>query len=239
MRILFTKLLDLLYPLTCVSCQKPWNYICKDCKKNIKPHGEICPVCHQYSPDWLLCTSCRSKESYPIEGIIIWFLYEDAIKKLILHLKFQHIHHVSYFLAQLLHYIIITHMPIQKALQNNSLYITYVPSHRTRKHRVKWYNQSEKLAKRVWDLLDGHITRFAKKIRYTRSQIKLNRVKRKTNLIWAFKHIHPIPTIKNGTLLIVDDITTTWSTIIQLAKTIKEKHPDLKIRGAVLARNNN
>jgi predicted amidophosphoribosyltransferase len=40
-----------------------------------------------------------------------------------------------------------------------------------------------------------------------------------------------------ATVLLVDDVTTTGSTLLQLARVIKKQRKDVKIWGAVLARN--
>jgi predicted amidophosphoribosyltransferase len=40
----------------------------------------------------------------------------------------------------------------------------------------------------------------------------------------------------NETILIVDDITTTWSTINELAKLIRHHYPTIKVRGMVVWR---
>jgi predicted amidophosphoribosyltransferase len=56
------------------------------------------------------------------------------------------------------------------------------------------------------------------------------------NLNNAFSLTKNLSLTWNETLLIVDDITTTWSTINELAKLIKHYYPNMKIRWAVLWR---
>jgi predicted amidophosphoribosyltransferase len=78
---------------------------------------------------------------------------------------------------------------------------------------------------------------LASKKSYTVSQLHLNREERKKNLKWVF-HVEDISQIPSwSTILLVDDVTTTGSTLSELAKTIHNERNDLNFRWAVIARN--
>jgi predicted amidophosphoribosyltransferase len=112
-----------------------------------------------------------------------------------------------------------------------------VPSHWRRKYYEKWYNQSELLAKSLANELWIPMLKLASKKSYTVSQLHLNREERKKNLKWVFS-VEDLSLIPNeSTILLVDDVTTTGSTLSELAKTIHETRSDLKFRWAVMARN--
>jgi predicted amidophosphoribosyltransferase len=79
--------------------------------------------------------------------------------------------------------------------------------------------------------------KLASKKSYTVSQLRLNREERKKNLKWVF-NVQDLSLIPNkSTILLVDDVTTTGSTLSELAKTIHESRDDLNFRWAVIARN--
>ncbi|MDR0283055.1 MAG: hypothetical protein LBI53_07410 [Candidatus Peribacteria bacterium] len=77
----------------------------------------------------------------------------------------------------------------------------------------------------------------AKKQRYTVSQLKLKRDQRAKNLKSAFVPYQLEQLPLHSTVLFVDDVTTTGSTLLEIARMIKQEREDVKIWGAVLARN--
>ena len=70
---------------------------------------------------------------------------------------------------------------------------------------------------------------LAVKRKYTSSQLKLSKTQRKKNLQEAFEllDLSSLPT--EATILLVDDVVTTGSTLLALAKLIKDARPDLQI----------
>jgi ComF family protein len=199
---------------------------------------EICPYCHRFSKNYETCIDCKARKNNYLEWLIITFNYKDWLKKLILKLKYYHKKDIWNFLADRLNLIIQTNEIIQNEIRNNknNVLLTFVPSHRYRQYFVKWYNQSkilsQILAKKIWlnfvDLL--------KKNRNTKSQTSLKREKRLSNLENCFELKNDIKLKWNETILVVDDITTTSSTLNEIAKTIKTAYPIAKIRGIVLWR---
>ena len=75
---------------------------------------------------------------------------------------------------------------------------------------------------------------IAKKKKHTKTQASLDRNGRLKNLKNAFSLVPDLPFKGDETLLIVDDITTTGSTINELAKLIKYYYPNIKVWGMVL-----
>lgn len=228
-------ILDFLFPRTCIWCGQKWEYLCRDCKKELYAHPEICPFCHQKSLDYQTCRSCT--ENQILKWIIIWFAYKWVAKKLILKAKFAHKKDVIQFLADRLTLLIQANQNLKSELENNQLFISYIPSHWRRHYYEKWYNQSELLAKSLANNLWIPMLTLASKKRYTISQLHLDREKRKENLKWVFvvKNLSKLPIW--STVLLVDDVTTTGSTLSELAKTISSERSDLKFRWAVIARN--
>lgn len=223
-------------PTTCVWCGKTWEYICTNCRKKLISHQEICPVCHKVSEDFMIHTACCENIYY--EGIIILWEFTSLVKKLIYKLKFWHKYDTVDFFAQKLRLGIQSNQHIYKSDYVSDIYISYVPSHRFRRYWIKWYNQSELLARKLSEISWLSLVDISKKIKHTTSQVKLNREQRLWNLIWSYKLVDNLTLDGTETVIIIDDITTTWATINQLAKTIKVTYPDIKIWWAVIARSN-
>lgn len=228
-------LLDFLFPRTCVWCWNKWAYLCNECKKELYAHPEICPFCHQKSSDFQTCKSCA--ESQILQWIIIWFAYKWVAKKLILKAKFSHKKDVIPFLSERLALLIQTNQCLKKKLDTHQLIISYIPSHWRRQYYEKWYNQSKLLADALAKLLWIPMLKLASKRSYTVSQLRLNREDRKKNLQWVF-HVEDLSQLPVwATVLLVDDVTTTGSTLSEMAKSIHDIRPDLMFWWIVVARN--
>ncbi len=231
----FQDIIDFIFPKYCIACHTSGDYLCKSCKKQLLPHPEICPVCHRYSTDYQTCINCRSDKENFLEWIIIPFAYKDWLKKLILRLKYYHKKDVTDFLVERLALAIQTNQILSSLITSHSSLITSVPSHRYRKYFIKGYNQSELLAKKLSQKTWIPYQSLVQKKKHSKTQAGLDRKQRLTNLQSAF-------TMKENnltgteTILIVDDVTTTWSTINEIAKTIKHTYPKTKIWGVVLGR---
>ena len=133
--------------------------------------------------------------------------------------------------------LIISNQELKLKLENYQLFISYVPSHWRRQYYEKWYNQSKLLAKSLANELWIPMLKLASKTNYTVSQLHLNREERKKNLKWVF-HVDDLSQIPTwSTIILVDDVTTTGSTLSELAKTVHEARTDLNFRWAVIARN--
>lgn len=228
------NIINYLLPKQCISCESQWDYLCKECKKTLIPHMEICPYCHRFSSSYQTCLNCKShKESY-LEWIIIAFSYSWLLKKLVLKLKYYHKKDIWKFLSDRLILALLTNQSINK----KKLIITYIPSHRYRHYFIKWYNQSKLLAQYISKYLWLETKNLLNKNKHTKSQAWLNKNQRLFNLIDTFNLNQNISLSWEETIIIIDDITTTWATINQIAKTIKKQYPKAKIRWLVLWRSN-
>lgn len=122
---------------------------------------------------------------------------------------------------------------------DHSTAFSSIASHRYRKHFIKWYNQSDILAKKTAWLACLPYLDILIKSKHTKSQVWLTKQERENNLKSAFTvNTRYEDEIKNKKLIIlVDDVITTGSSLQYAAKAIKEKYPSLKVWGLVVARN--
>lgn len=234
------KIINFLYPKMCSNCSQPWEYLCAECKKKLTPHPEICPYCHTFNKFYQTCFTCKNKKNSHLEWLMIVFSYDKILKNLIYKVKYFHKKDIANFLAQRLYLLIQTNQLLQYQTQvlKKNIIISYVPSHRYRKYFVKWYNQSQIIAKKLASKIWRKFVDIIKKSKKTKAQALLNKDQRETNLTDSFE-IRKNLTLKwDEIVIIVDDITTTWSTLNEIAKTITKKYPKIFVRWAVLWRNN-
>jgi len=95
-----------------------------------------------------------------------------------------------------------------------------VPLHKT-KLRERGFNQSLLLCQAIFKLTNIPVNqKILKRIRYTKSQSKLNSVERQQNVKDAFRVIAP-SAIKGKTVILVDDVLTTGSTMRACAESLE------------------
>ncbi len=242
--ISFKKLiLDTLFPITCLSCQKPDIWLCSTCLQKIEILAtQICPYCEKnITPAGHICLPCKinflkKNQSPPLDNLLVVTSY---IKHNIAHLvhlyKYNFVTDLSVPLAQLL---------IKALLQNNLPLpdlIIPVPLH-PRRLRWRGFNQATLLANYTGrsltpsfpiPVLDNLIIRQ----KYTFPQMKIkNYQQRKRNLAKAFFiSSRNQKKLTNKTILLVDDICTTGSTLFECGKILK-KNGARSVFGIVIAR---
>ncbi len=235
--LLFMNLLDLIFPKQCVGCKKKWEYLCKDCKRTLQPHMEICSWCHRYSKDYCTCVDCKSQWNFVLDGILIPFSYSWFLKKIILKLKYYHKRSVVDFLIDRVCLAMYANHTLSNKIEKWWVIISWIPSHWYRRYFVKWYNQSYLLAKNLSKKLNIQYVEFLKKNKNTKSQASLDKAWRLQNLKNAFSlddRNHMLSHVK--TVILVDDVTTTWSTMNEVAKLIKFYYPQISVWWVALAR---
>jgi len=233
----FMWLLDLIFPKQCVGCKREWDYLCKDCKRQLKPHMEICSWCHRYSKNYLTCLDCKSQKNFVLDGLLIPFSYSWFLKKIILKLKYYHKRSVVDFLIQRVCLAIQVNDALSKRISRWRVVISWIPSHWYRRYFVKWYNQSYLLAKDLWNKLWIQYVDILRKNKNTKSQASLDREWRLKNLKNVFSLHDPNYLLSHiDTVILVDDVTTTGSTMNEVAKLIKFYYPNISVWWVVLAR---
>lgn len=234
------KIAKLLFPDHCISCKKYGYMICHECKSKLKPHPYMCPVCHKKSDYFQVCKNCKIW-GIDFDGLDIVFYYDKIIKKLLLQMKYYHKYKVvDFFVDKIVLSLKSNQLWDDRSRDKKNVLVTSVPSHRWRRYMIKWYNQSALLASWVAQKLDlEYATIFVKKT-HTKTQASLDRKSRLNNLAGAFDLIKGAEDMLHDidTVLIVDDVTTTGSTINQLARIIKKLYPHISVRWSVVGRNN-
>ena len=224
-------MLNFLFPKYDKVLKQYWDYISKEQLKKFKTHDETCYICKK-SSNWFK-THSFCKKDFSLDKVIICFYYTKEIKKYILSFKYYHKKETIKYIVNLMNLFFQSYF---YNVNKNETIITYPDMHWFRKYFIKWYNQSEILARQLWELNNITVKNICKKTKYTKPQAKIkNRKERLNNLENSFKFINTdLNWIKN--IIIVDDLITTWSTLEQISKCIKNHYPEINISAIVLAR---
>ncbi len=184
-----------LFPGTCVLCQLPSDR-----------HKDLCQTCENFLP-WI------GEEN--TNDIFTLFRYEEPIDHLITQLKFNH---------KLIYAKILGNLMAEKLsqhYQNNKLpeLIIPMPLHKKRL-KERGFNQAIEIAKPIAKKLGIPIDRKScQRVKHTEAQSLIPAAKRHKNIANAFE-LNGNLTAKH--IAILDDVTTTGSTIKELKTTLQD-----------------
>lgn len=223
-------IVDLIFPKFCLGCEKEGEWLCRNCSQKIlEVETQVCPECSRISPLGRYCK--RHQKRWGISGIIVATYYEEGpIKELIHNFKYNHIFELGPVLGE---YLVKVLKKNDKLLAGNLL-ITAVPLHFWRRSQ-RGFNQSEILA----DYLSSRLElpknfKILRKIRLTSPQVKFSGAKRRENLKNSFVFTKKINFL-GRTLIIVDDVTTTGTTLNECARVLR-KAGAKKVWGLVVSK---
>lgn len=197
-------LLNTIFPIKCIGCQKKDNVLCDECIVKIRP-----------------------AERETDQNIIALFDYRDPIiKKAIWELKYHHKRYIGERLGEILYENIIDEISnIKDGFINRSLYVIPVPTSK-HKTRTRGYNQAFYIAKGFCSKADKNILEIQNdlviKTKDTIPQAKItNRTQRLKNILGVFD-VKNQDKIKGRTIIVIDDVTTTGGTINEIMKILKK-----------------
>ena len=98
--------------------------------------------------------------------------------------------------------------------------VTWVPVSRKRR-RERGYDQAELLARHACRLWDIKPVPLLKKTQHTSTQSSLGMAERRANVLGAYEVISP-EQVEGRRILLVDDVCTTFSTLAECARVLKE-----------------
>ncbi len=223
-------MLNILFPKKDLNSNKLWKYLDKKIKFKFQPHDEICYKCKKNNKGFQTHNFC--KWYYWLEQVVTCFYYTKEIKKYLLNFKYYHRKDI---LSEIWDMMDLYFKMYYSNLNKNKTLITYVSMHWIRKYFIKWYNQWKLLANYIWRKNNVKVQQVCKKIKWTKPQAKVkDRKERLENLKDSFELLKISEDVE--AIVIVDDILTTWSTLEEFSKLIKNKYPKIKIYWLVLAR---
>ena len=202
--------LDLVYPPRCALCGRSGPFLCDGCTAGLPVAGPPrCPRC------WRLDHPRRHR--CPLAGdefLIIRapYIYEGGVRELVHRLKYDGMSALAEPMGALLLQSVREH-----GLTADTL--APVPLH-PRRQRSRGYNQAEALARVVARGLDLPIRTTLQRTRPTVPQVQQRSAEeRARNVAGAFVAREPVHGL---TLMLVDDVTTTGSTLLACARALQE-----------------
>ncbi len=230
---LASALLDLLFPPRCVACGARGAVLCSECRARIQPpRPPRCPRCGGPLPrDDTRCPLCAAGHGpRALDRMIAAGVYEGTARKAILALKFEGQRRASVPLGELLA------AAVRDAGERVDV-IVPVPLHASRL-RARGYNQAELLARRCARLLAVPCRAdVLTRTRATAPQVGLSLADRRRNIAGAFAQTTGahLDMLAGRRIALVDDVTTTGSTLDAAASALREAAP-AAILGLAVAR---
>jgi len=192
----------------------------KDVLKALMNTGSQCIFCgREIAEGSVKCVDCKNaeEEAFPRDnrygGILHAYKYEGVVRRLVHSLKYDDMPRLSFYAAEVMY------DTLKKTKVQGIDMVTFVPVHEKRK-RQRGYDQSELIAADLSVLLGVPFVTLFKRIKDTKPQFDLNAHERRENMDGAFETDNSIET-EGKTVLLVDDIYTTGSTIEACVKQVK------------------
>jgi ComF family protein len=210
-------LLNLLFPVECLGCNREDVYLCKNCLNKIKIYDRAEPFDHPLKY---------------LDQVLSAADYHQTLLQNTIHcFKFRFIKELAQPLTKIL---IEFYQQQPKELRLTNPVIIPVPLNKKR-FLERGFNQSELMAK----IFAGHFgfEFYANTVirhKNTAHQVGLTKKQRKTNIKNSFKVIKAV-LIKDREIILIDDVVTTGSTLEEIAKVLKEAGAK-KIIGLTLAK---
>ena len=214
----------LLFPPVCVYCgadhQQSESGVCPECSRNILPvEPPFCQRCGKPVPGidsgtTNLCGTCL-QDTPPFDRARFSVYYSSVVRRGILQFKFQSSLYLGEALLGLLSKTFNNHF-----LEQNLDAILPVPVHKKRLIS-RGYNQCAILARKLGARFNVPVpTDVLIKTRNTVPQTRLSRKQRIDNIKGSFAVRKP-GQVDGKSLLLVDDVFTTGSTLSEAARTLK------------------
>ena len=215
-KVFFGMLLDLVYPRRCPVCDKavkPFgSLICEECKKKIKYiKAPYCQKCGKELKDKraVFCHDCGCKEHSYDSGMAL-FAYTSVSDSIYRFKYCGRQEYAAYYGDR------IATVLGERILALKPDVLVPVPIHASKK-RVRGYNQAQLIADEVGKRLGIPVeSKLVERVKKTVPMKDLSAQERQNNLKRAFKIRYN--DVKLNTVIIVDDIYTTGSTIDAIAK---------------------
>jgi len=158
------------------------------------------------------------------------------VQKLIFNFKYKpYLTDLKTVLADLFYESIIQNEQFQNQIKKGEWIFVPIPLS-SAKLRKRGYNQAEILTKELAKKFNLPVQNLLLRVRETKTQVGLTNLQRKLNVKDAFLlKPHAIFLVKNKNILLVDDVATTGSTLLEASKVLKKGGVG-KVFGLTLAR---
>ncbi len=203
--------IELLFPPLCFNCNEKLagdeKVICTKCWLEIA-----------LLPDEILSKKHRGDAIDRLDSL---WLFDETFQKIVHLLKYSNCRSIGVQIGRFMgNYL------KEKSLADfeNSVLVP-VPLHAVKK-RERWYNQAELIARGISEVTGIEVdTKLVRRVKNTATQTKMNREERIENMKNAFAAVGKID---NKTVIIIDDVYTTGTTINSVAEEIRANNKVIK-----------
>jgi len=243
-------LLDIFYPRYCLGCSRlieelSESHLCPLCRLSVPLKNEfVCAFCDSPVILGKTCPFCRTKRdstnpdlsAYWLDRLIVASNYESPlVEKIIKAVKYHFIKSLSVEIGEVMADFFIKNVLSELELNPASIVATAVPLH---PRRLNWrgYNQSKLIALEVSRLLGWQYLDLLIRVRNNPPQAEIkDRQTRISNLNGVFRLASEV-NLSGKTIILIDDVSTTGSTLNECARMLKSLDPK-EVIGFVFARN--
>ena len=212
----FNAFIDFVLPPTCIACGNEIDkgLVCNDCLDLvIYLRSPFCPHCGRPIDKTKTCGYCRH-EKYLDYGRA-FTLYVPPVDKMIHHLKYRGKTNLAKYFGLGMANVLNSDFHLREVDL-----IVPVPLHWLKQLRRR-YNQAQLLTEIIHQETKIPISPMLERVKYTRTQTRLDHKKREENVRNAFK-VKKMADVQNKKIILVDDVMTTGATIKECARTLKE-----------------
>jgi ComF family protein len=218
------------FPKFCLFCGKEGVWICENCfSKLLQEPILACPNCKSENPFGQTCASCREEICLDYQVSILDY-QKEQVKKLIQKFKYDYVEDLS--------------TPISRIIKNfqenfpdafpKKGIVVPVPLH-IKRYKQRGFNQASIIAEKLAKHYDFELKDLLRRNKNTNKQADLDKQQRQENIKGAFE-LKQQKNISHNSVILVDDVFTTGSTLNECAKVLKQHKIDLEIFGFTLAR---
>ena len=173
LKIIKKGVLDMLFPITCLNCQKDGFWLCEECQGIIAIQDlQLCPRCEkENTSSGSLCPACRLDKDFCLDALVSATTYDAPfLKKLIYNFKYRFVSSLSDILARTISKALLAHnVPLPSV-------IVPVPLH-GRRLRWRGFNQAkllaENISRNVAPLLEIPVLDILERKKYNKPQVEI------------------------------------------------------------------
>jgi competence protein ComFC len=200
-------MLDLLFPPVCGGCGGSGGRWCDKCKQKVQIlNGVVCEICGLPQKTVGICNICLS-ERPAFRALRAWAVFDDPLRKALHKLKYRRdISLGDALTVQMIPFVVRLNWPVNV--------IVPIPLG-SKRYKERGYNQVGMVARPLSMALGlEYFPQGLRRQKETRSQVGLTRDERKENVHGVFATDRRI---EGKTVLIMDDVSTTGSTLSSAA----------------------
>lgn len=210
---------DVLFPPTCLNCQKPATdsenkLICRRCLCSININNTLfCAVCRARLP--YNKKTCHKDSPYVLAAATDYS--DEPIRNLLRTFKYKSVKSLSFIIGEILtNYL----SRIAASLSIDSFILVPIPLH-PRRERQRGFNQAEILAQALGSYFKLTLIYALKRVKDNKPQVQLKDFdEREKNVSGCFAVVDT-KNIENKNIILVDDVFTSGATMNEAVKILK------------------